>query len=112
MYIKIQDSCNDGSKKDTQEETEEERMIRLGEMTPFGSNLKKKTSVEMTELDKYFKRQQELGIGQPRKKKKKGQSESQSKTEKTISPLKRNILMPKKRQKKLKLGTKTSKNSK
>jgi hypothetical protein len=87
-------------------------MIRLGEMTPFGSVLKKKTSVEMTELDKYFKRQQELGIGQPRKKKKKAHSESQTKTEKSKSPLKRNILMPKKRQKKLKLGTKTSKNSK
>lgn len=80
-------------------------------MTPFGSVLKKKTSTEMTELDKYFKRQQELGIKQPRKKKKM-QSDSKKKTEKTSSPLKRNILMPKKRQKKLKLGAKTSKNTK
>lgn len=79
-------------------------------MTPFGSVLKKKTSAEMSELDKYFKRQQELGIGQPRKKKK-SPSESH-KPEKTSSPLKRNILMPKKRKKKLKLGTKTSKNPK
>jgi hypothetical protein len=80
-------------------------------MTPFGSVIKKKTSAEMTELDKYFKRQQELGVKQP-KKKKKAPSESQKKTEKSNSPLKRNILMPKKRQKKLKLGTKTSKNTK
>jgi len=85
-------------------------MIRLGEMTPFGTVLRKKPSTEMTELDKYFKRQHDMGKGQQRKKIKICSNVGKEVKKKLNDPLKRSILMPEKRKKKIKLGTKTSKN--
>ncbi|KAF4528012.1 hypothetical protein B566_EDAN002195, partial [Ephemera danica] len=110
--------------KKAAEESEQERMIRLGEMTPFGTTLsaqqgKRETSAALTDFEKYFKSQASLN-----KSKLKSTSKSKSSTEpvpstskiapvkpKKNSSLKFSVLIPKKRKHKDKLGTKSRKST-
>ncbi|PNF23188.1 hypothetical protein B7P43_G02730 [Cryptotermes secundus] len=118
------------------QESERERKIRLGEMTPFGSVLDNqlksadRSHRDLTEFEKYLQSQAELEKmqkgGIKKKKKKKtlvnnaaieeevcgemnGETD-QKKGNKRNSPLKKSILLPKKRPKKEKLGTHSSNN--
>ncbi|XP_065352951.1 DNA excision repair protein ERCC-6-like [Cloeon dipterum] len=93
-------------KEEIKEETAEERMVRLGEMTPFGTML----SSEMSGLQKYFQNQSKVGLQYKGKKTKLGHASGKVEKSKS-SPLKRSVLMPNKRKKKLKLGSKTSKSA-
>ncbi|XP_046989241.1 DNA excision repair protein ERCC-6-like isoform X2 [Schistocerca americana] len=114
---------NDGGRK----ETEMEKKIRLGEMTPFGTVLgntgnKSAPRVDQTlsEFEKYLEAQSKLQQTQRKKvllKKKALRlnceetaiQEGKSVTPKKKStPLKKSILLPKKRKKKEKLGSSTS----
>ncbi|XP_069685202.1 DNA excision repair protein ERCC-6-like [Periplaneta americana] len=113
-----------------QQESERERKIRLGQMTPFGNVLGNKlTSTNsnpeksLTEFEKYLQNQAELQKKQRTTVKKKlskknveyenkvfeddGGNRKEKETKKH-SPFKKSILMPKKRHKKEKLGTDSS----
>ncbi|XP_059482382.1 DNA excision repair protein ERCC-6-like [Neocloeon triangulifer] len=101
-YSLYEPEVQDCQVKEKEEETAEEKMIRLGEMTPFGTMLASKTSSEMSGLKKYFAQQAASS---------KDKAQSVANKKQKSSPLKRNILMPQKRKKKIKLGTKTSKSA-
>ncbi|XP_021935615.1 DNA excision repair protein ERCC-6-like isoform X3 [Zootermopsis nevadensis] len=119
------------SGKDKQQESEREHRIRLGEMTPFGNVLGNRLATTgsqstrgLTEFEKYLESQAEL------QKKQKGGIKKmklvkahaiekevsvklhgeadQKKGIKRNSPLKKSILLPKKRPKKEKFGTNSS----
>lgn len=108
-------------------ETEMEKKIRLGEMTPFGTvlginGIKSAPRVDqtLTEFEKYLEAQSKLQQAQRKRVlvKKKAHNfncdevvsqEGKSLTpKKKSSPLKKSILLPKKRKKKEKLGSSTS----
>ncbi|KAJ1527811.1 hypothetical protein ONE63_007757 [Megalurothrips usitatus] len=105
------------------EETERDRKIRMGEMTPFGTALNASSS-DMNSFEKYLKSQQELHkkmISNATTKKKQSTSVTfgSNKEEKSLHPsfknktptkpiLKKSILFPKKRRPNEKLGTDTS----
>ncbi|XP_049854885.1 DNA excision repair protein ERCC-6-like [Schistocerca gregaria] len=114
---------NDGGRK----ETEMEKKIRLGEMTPFGTVLgntgnKSAPRVDQTlsEFEKYLEAQSKLQQTQRKKVLLKKKALSLNREEAAIqegksvipkkksSPLKKSILLPKKRKKKEKLGSSTS----
>ncbi|XP_063234506.1 DNA excision repair protein ERCC-6-like [Bacillus rossius redtenbacheri] len=100
-------------------ESEMERKIRLGEMTPFGSTLSTSRALpvkELTEFEKYLLDQSKQQM------RKKNSAKAQTKNavhvgdsmpvkkspRERASPLKKCILQPKKRKKKVNLGTWTS----
>ncbi|PSN50701.1 hypothetical protein C0J52_01199 [Blattella germanica] len=105
------------------QESEIERKIRLGEMTPFGNVLGNKAQSDrnngLSEFEKYLQSQAELENNRKYGSKKKvkttksvdeeltGNSDNERKSNKK-SPLKKSILFPKKRKKKEKLGSNTS----